>query len=75
TLTGARVPCGPLNDIADAIALAERLGLTPVVTIDDPRRDTAIRQVANPIRMSGTPVTYRCAPPHLDEHDPLADAV
>lgn len=23
-------PCGPLNDIADAIALAERLGLTPV---------------------------------------------
>ncbi|GAA3701105.1 CaiB/BaiF CoA transferase family protein [Gordonia hankookensis] len=75
TLTGARVPCGPLNDIADAIALAERLKLTPVVTIDDPRRDTPIRQVANPIRMSGTPVTYRCAPPRLDEHDPLADAV
>ncbi|MGC4961571.1 CaiB/BaiF CoA transferase family protein [Gordonia sp. DT101] len=74
-LTGARVPCGPLNDIADAIALAERLGLAPVVTIDDPRRDSPIRQVANPIRMSTTPATYRSAPPRLDEHDPLVDAV
>nr|WP_202422800.1 CoA transferase [Gordonia sp. SID5947] len=70
-LTGRRVPCGPLNDIADAIALAERLGLTPVVEIDDPRRDDPIRQVANPIRMSATPATYRSAPPRLDEHGVL----
>ncbi|MGV9713109.1 CaiB/BaiF CoA transferase family protein [Gordonia sp. NPDC003424] len=67
-LTARRVPCGPLNDIADAIALAERLGLDPVVTIDDDRRDAPIRQVANPIRLSATPATYRSAPPRLDEH-------
>ncbi|AZG47939.1 CaiB/BaiF CoA transferase family protein [Gordonia insulae] len=66
-LTDRRVPCGPLNDIADAVALAERLGLQPVVTVDDPRRDVPIRQVANPIRMSATPATYRSAPPRLDE--------
>ena len=51
-LTERGVPCGPLNDIADAIALAERLNLDPVVSIDDPRRDAPTRQVANPIRMS-----------------------
>ncbi|MFW0785924.1 CoA transferase [Gordonia sp. CPCC 206044] len=66
-LTAKRVPCGPLNDIADAIALAERLGLEPVITIDDPRRADPIRQVANPIRLSATPPTYRSAPPRLDE--------
>ncbi|MDL9938622.1 CoA transferase [Gordonia sp. ABSL1-1] len=67
-LTARRVPCGPLNDIADAIALAQRLGLDPVITIDDPHRDAPIRQVANPIRLSATPPTYRCAPPLLNEH-------
>ncbi|MBD0863623.1 CoA transferase [Gordonia sp. zg691] len=67
-LTAKRVPCGPLNDIADAIALAERLGLDPVVTIDDPNREAPVRQVANPILLSATPPTYRSAPPLLDEH-------
>lgn len=67
-LTEHRVPCGPLNDIADAVALAERLGLEPVITIDDERSHAPIRQVANPIRLSATPATYRCAPPRLDEH-------
>lgn len=66
-LTARRVPCGPLNDIADAIALADRLGLSPVATIDDARRDAPIKSVANPIRLSVTPATYRTAPPRLGE--------
>ncbi|QMU21321.1 CaiB/BaiF CoA transferase family protein [Gordonia rubripertincta] len=74
-LTARRVPCGPLNDIADAIALAERLGLDPVVEIEDPRRDSPFRSVANPIRMSATPPRYRSAPPLLDEHAPVSDLV
>ncbi|TYQ09190.1 UNVERIFIED_ORG: crotonobetainyl-CoA:carnitine CoA-transferase CaiB-like acyl-CoA transferase [Gordonia westfalica J30] len=74
-LTAKRVPCGPLNDIADAIALAERLGLDPVVEIDDPRRDEPFRSVANPIRMSATPPRYRSAPPLLDEHATVSDLV
>ncbi|MDH3008674.1 CaiB/BaiF CoA transferase family protein [Gordonia alkanivorans] len=74
-LTARRVPCGPLNDIADAIALAERLGLDPVVEIDDPCRDSPFRSVANPIRMSVTPPKYRSAPPLLDEHAPVSDLV
>src|SRR5699024_8238837 len=38
-LTAVGVPCGPLNDLADAYALAERLDLDPIVEIDDPRRN------------------------------------
>lgn len=66
-LTDAGVPCGPVNDIADAFALAERLGLAPVVQVDDPRRDQPVPQVANPIGMSATPPRYRSAPPGLGE--------
>ncbi|MDV7083900.1 CaiB/BaiF CoA transferase family protein [Rhodococcus opacus] len=69
-LTAQGVPCGPLNDIADAVALAEQLGLNPVVEIDDPRRDRPVRQVANPIRLSATPASYRSAPPRLGEDTP-----
>lgn len=64
-LTAEKVPCGPLNDVSDAIALAERLGLAPVVEIDDERREQPLRQIANPIRLSATPATYRTTPPRL----------
>lgn len=72
-LTGAGVPCGPLNDVADAFALADRLGLAPVVEIDDDRRDEPVRQVANPIGLSATPSRYRSAPPRLGEDGASAD--
>jgi crotonobetainyl-CoA:carnitine CoA-transferase CaiB-like acyl-CoA transferase len=66
-ITAAGVPCGPINDIAQGFALAERLGLDPVVEVGDPRRAGAQRQVANPIHYSATPVAYRSAPPTVDE--------
>ena len=70
-LTERGVPCGPLNNIAEAVDLAERLNLNPVVNIDDPRRSEPIRQVANPIGLSVTPATYRTAPPRLGEDSPI----
>lgn len=66
-ITEAGVPCGPINDIEQGLALADSLGLDPVVTIDDPRRPGVHRQVANPVRYSSTPAAYRTAPPDLDE--------
>lgn len=66
-ITAAGVPCGPINDIAQGIALAERLGLGPVVEVADQRRDTPQRQVANPITYSATPPAYRTASPLVDE--------
>lgn len=66
-LTAAGVPCGPINDMAAAFDLAERLGLDPRTAIDDPRRETPAAQVANPIRLGATPAAYRTAPPRLGE--------
>ena len=54
----AGVPCGPVNDVADAFALAERLGLGSIVTMAD-----GVRQVASPIALDATPVRYRRVPP------------
>ncbi|MDG3011797.1 CoA transferase [Rhodococcus sp. D2-41] len=66
-LTAAAVPCGPLNDLADAFALAQRLGLDPIVEIPVEAGGRTARQVANPIRLSETPARYRTPPPTLDE--------
>ena len=51
------VPCGPINDIAQAIDLAERLGLDPVADVD------GVRTIAHPIRFAATPAEYRLPPP------------
>jgi crotonobetainyl-CoA:carnitine CoA-transferase CaiB-like acyl-CoA transferase len=66
-VTAAGVPCGPINDIAQGFALAEQLGLEPVVQVVDDRRDRAQPQVANPAHYSRTPATYRSAPPRVGE--------
>jgi crotonobetainyl-CoA:carnitine CoA-transferase CaiB-like acyl-CoA transferase len=64
-LTKAGVPAGPINDLAEAFAFADRLGLEPVVSVPG----TSTPQVANPVELSATPVTYRLAPPSLAEQE------
>ncbi|MFN4359770.1 MAG: CaiB/BaiF CoA transferase family protein [Hylemonella sp.] len=68
------VPCGPINDIAQAFADAQvrSRGLA----IEQPRSDKAraaegvpaIRSVASPLRLSATPPVLHRAPPALGEH-------
>jgi crotonobetainyl-CoA:carnitine CoA-transferase CaiB-like acyl-CoA transferase len=65
-LRDAAVPCGPVNDLAQAIALAKDVGADPVVEL--PRPDgSSVRGLAGPIGFSATPATYRRPPPDLDE--------
>ena len=54
------MPCGPINDIADAFALADRLGLDAAVDVG------GTRQTAHPVRFSTTPAAYLAPPPALD---------
>jgi crotonobetainyl-CoA:carnitine CoA-transferase CaiB-like acyl-CoA transferase len=61
-LIAAGVPCAPINTIDGGVALAEELGLDPVVTVGD------VPGVRNPITFSGTPARYELPPPGLDEH-------
>ena len=67
-LTEARVPAGVVNDVAGAFALAEQIGLEPIVAVPDAATGDAVPLTRNPIGLSATPATYRSAPP------PLADA-
>ncbi|HLI60089.1 MAG TPA: CoA transferase [Solirubrobacteraceae bacterium] len=67
-LTDARVPAGVVNDIAGAFALAEEIGLEPIVAVPDAETGDAVPLTRNPIGLSATPPSYRRAPP------PLADA-
>jgi crotonobetainyl-CoA:carnitine CoA-transferase CaiB-like acyl-CoA transferase len=66
-LTEAGVPCGPINTIDGGIALAERLGLDPVVTVGD--GEQAVPVIRNPIAFSRTPARHAVPPPALGEHD------
>lgn len=63
-LSQAGVPAGQVNDIAAAFALAQRLGLEPIVELPRPNGGVA-RLTRNPIGLSATPPTYRSAPPSL----------
>lgn len=59
------VPAGPINDVLAAIYFAIDLGLEPVISVGEP----VTRLVANPIRLSLTPPSYRFAPPnHTNNH-------
>ncbi len=64
-LVDAGVPAGPINDIGQAVALAESLGLEPVVLPTEESGGRGIAQVRNPIRLSRTPAAYRTNPPKL----------
>jgi crotonobetainyl-CoA:carnitine CoA-transferase CaiB-like acyl-CoA transferase len=68
-LNRAGVPCGPINTVAEGVGLAEQLGLEPRVCVGE--GDRSVHVVRNPIAFSGTPNSYRLAPPRLGEHTDL----
>jgi crotonobetainyl-CoA:carnitine CoA-transferase CaiB-like acyl-CoA transferase len=63
-LTAAGIPCAPIQDVAAGVALAERLGLEPVVNAGS--EGDSIPTIRNPITFSATPPTYDLRPPRLD---------
>jgi crotonobetainyl-CoA:carnitine CoA-transferase CaiB-like acyl-CoA transferase len=65
-LTAAGVACGPINTIDVGVALAERLGLDPIVTVGDGA--SAVPMIRNAISLSVTPAAYNSPPPTLGQH-------
>ena len=63
-LRARAVPCGPVNSIDEAFALASRLGLDPVRLMPGEGAERPAT-VANPISLSRTPASHRLAPPAL----------
>jgi crotonobetainyl-CoA:carnitine CoA-transferase CaiB-like acyl-CoA transferase len=61
-LADAGVPAGPINDVAEAFAFADALGLRPVDETD------GVRTVRSPLRFGATPAAVSRRPPRLGEH-------
>lgn len=66
-LEALAVPCGPINTLAEVFTDPQVQARGMQVTMQHAELG-AIPLVANPIRLSGTPVEYRLAPPTLGEH-------
>ena len=66
-LEGAGVPCGPINTLADVFADPQVQAREMQISMTH-GSGAELALVANPIRMSATPVTYRLPPPVLGEH-------
>ena len=58
------VPCGPINNVAQVFADPQVAARGMRIEMDHPMAGP-IPLVANPIKMSDSPVTYRNAPPRL----------
>ncbi|ARP86675.1 CaiB/BaiF CoA transferase family protein [Bordetella genomosp. 9] len=66
-LEAVGVPCGPINDIAQAFAHPQATARGLRQEIPHPLGGTA-PVTASPLRFSGSPVQYRRAPPLLGQH-------
>jgi formyl-CoA transferase len=66
-LESAGVPCGPINDIAQALADPQVQARALRIDLPHPLAGV-VPLVANPIKLSAAPPTYERAPPTLGQH-------
>jgi crotonobetainyl-CoA:carnitine CoA-transferase CaiB-like acyl-CoA transferase len=66
-LEAAKVPCGSINSIAEALNDPQAQARGAVVAMPHPLTPD-LRLVASPLRLSATPVSYRHPPPLLGQH-------
>lgn len=66
-IQAAKVPAGPINDIAQALADPQVAAREMVVNIPHPSNDD-FQMIGSPIKLSDTPVSYAAPPPMLGEH-------
>lgn len=66
-LVKAEIPSAPINTVSEAVNDEQTRARSLIVQIEHPAMGTA-KSIANPIRFSNTPVSYRLPPPLLGEH-------
>jgi crotonobetainyl-CoA:carnitine CoA-transferase CaiB-like acyl-CoA transferase len=64
----AEIPAGPVNTVDEALRDPQTFARHAIVEIKHPLIGFA-RSIANPIKMSATPIRYRHPPPLLGEHN------
>jgi crotonobetainyl-CoA:carnitine CoA-transferase CaiB-like acyl-CoA transferase len=63
----AGIPAAKINGVSEALNDIQAKARGLVVQLEHPMLGM-VKTIANPIRLSDTPVTYRLAPPFLGEH-------
>ncbi|WP_299374995.1 CoA transferase [uncultured Tateyamaria sp.] len=67
-LRAAKVPCGPIHDVAEALGSDQARARGTVVDVPrDDVADGAVQLLANPLKFSATPVRYRRPPPRFGQ--------
>ena len=61
------IPAAPINTVAEALSDEQTRARALIVQLEHPAVGTA-KSIANPIRFSNTPVSYRVPPPMLGKH-------
>ncbi|MEA3006606.1 MAG: hypothetical protein QOI94_1875, partial [Acidobacteriaceae bacterium] len=67
-LTAEDIPASAIQTVGEAVNDPQALARGLIVEITHPTLDV-VRSVANPVRLSSTPVVYRLPPPLLGEHN------
>ncbi len=63
----AEIPAAAIHTVPEALTDAQTVARGLIVELEHPALG-AVRSIANPIRLSSTPVSYRLPPPFLGEH-------
>jgi crotonobetainyl-CoA:carnitine CoA-transferase CaiB-like acyl-CoA transferase len=66
-LARAGIPSAPINGVPEALNDAQTPARGMIVQLEHPSLGT-VRSIANPVKLSDTPVSYRLPPPLLGEH-------
>ncbi len=67
-LLAADIPASAIQTVGEAVNDPQALARGLIVAIKHPTLDI-VRSIANPVRLSATPVMYRLPPPLLGEHN------
>jgi crotonobetainyl-CoA:carnitine CoA-transferase CaiB-like acyl-CoA transferase len=66
-MKAAEIPAAVIQSVPEAVGDAQTLARGLIVELEHPALG-AVRSIANPIKFSNTPVSYRLPPPMLGEH-------
>lgn len=66
-LEALKIGCGPINTLEEVFSDPQIIARDTVVEMDHASGAT-VKVIANPVRLSETPVSYRIAPPLLGQH-------
>jgi crotonobetainyl-CoA:carnitine CoA-transferase CaiB-like acyl-CoA transferase len=67
-LEALKIGCGPINTLSEVFADPQVQARGAVVQMPHAATPDGVKVIANPVRLSETPVAYRVPPPTLGEH-------